>query len=117
MQKRIALLTLTIFLVLALAVPLWLIPRDPISQASVDAIQLGMSKDDVAAIIGRPAGYVDSSPKGEYTLPGETGQSWGGTDGSITVAYDSHGKVNFKHYQAGCREISFLDRIRNWLSW
>jgi hypothetical protein len=115
---------------------LFLWPRDRITAQSWQKIQIGMTEDEVAEILGGPGlNWRDGgealkkqasefrNDKGVYieqeyffSVLGEYDKMWIGRRGYITIYFEPEGQVITKMFQ-GWRsaEPSFLDRLRDWL--
>jgi hypothetical protein len=107
----------------------WAAPRHHINKEGFDAIRVGMSEQEVEAILGGPPG--DYSATGAVPCPAayassgtlldrgvEDLRSWVGDDAAINVAFDAGGLVVWKDQVPilmHTRE-ALLDRVRSWLA-
>ena len=125
---------------------LFLWPRDRITAESWQKIQIGMTEEEVAEILGGPAvTYVEADAQYErlekelgrpvlefqdpsleepvgpgFPLPLvlERFKVWGGRRGRILIQFDEDNHVCWKGFH-GMRWINggILDRLRDWLGW
>jgi hypothetical protein len=111
---------------------LW--PRDRITFESWKEIRLGMTEKEVVAILGGPGMNAEeyrAQRKGKPPLievfsEGAGGRFpviaaerfWIGHRGCIEIHFNSEGHVAFKFfYPLRSAELSFIDRLRDWLGW
>jgi hypothetical protein len=97
------------FLLLLLAVIFLAQPRRPLHDRDFDRIELGMSRNEVEAILGVPPGiHLTGAPwcslsTGPWASPenGKWKEDWICDDGAAVVIYDSKdGKVESKYWNA-----------------
>ena len=124
------------------ALLLW--PRDRITAESWQKIRIGMTKDEVADILGGPGmsraedlaeynrlleelgrvpfEFEGPTPEEPDLLPGSLAPGkdriWNGRRGIIEIEFDQDNHVYWKQFQGG-RWINsgILDRLRGWLGW
>ncbi len=106
----------------------WMTPGSPIGWHSYRRIELGMSAQEVEAIVGLPPGshlelaegetvvydHAAEASKGE--LNGPKGYSWVGNAGNLGVTFDAADRVVGVTFTPLRRENpTWLDRLRRWL--
>jgi len=101
-------------------------PRHRITQENIEAIRVGMSEDEVEAILGVPAGnycsfecfysYPAFARQEPTDLPGNK-KEWVGEDNCIRVRFDDSGRVAAMRYGHVLGRVSepFLTKLRRWL--
>jgi hypothetical protein len=101
----------------------WTEPTTGICRVSANRIKIGMTEEEVAALVGLPAGiYVTEpsfmSPSSEAALerlqisPHSFTRVWSGDSGEIVVEFDVSAHVCFVEFLA---VETFLDKPRRWL--
>lgn len=91
----------------------WTTPTSGINWASANRIQVGMTQDEVQAIIGQyPTVYkISCGPRGSQSSL--EWRSAGNEAESISVRFDVNGQVTDKSYNSDF--MTFLDKLRRWL--
>src|SRR5262249_49291668 len=134
--KWLAIVVAVALLGFGTALLLW--PRDRITAESWQKIQIGMTEKEVEDILGgpgknneeyeahmlkeknkRPIIDVLSEPEGGWLfVEGENTRYryWIGHRGCMQVRFNPRGQVAFKFFESW-RELSFIDRLRDWLGW
>ncbi len=117
--------TLTLAVVLGLALLWWVSPSDPVGWHSYRRVELGMTAAEVEAVIGLPPGSHQKLAEGELlvydnaaeasrgTRNGVKGCSWVGNAGNLTICLDAAGRVvgvTFTPLRRTNR--TWLDRLR-----
>jgi hypothetical protein len=86
-----------------------LTPRHRINRESLEKIQVGMTLEEVEAILG--------VPPGDYATK-ECGIAWVGDEGAIHVMLTPEGRVSYKGWVEPWREligeVTLLDKLRGW---
>ncbi|HMF15961.1 MAG TPA: hypothetical protein VKE98_02090 [Gemmataceae bacterium] len=86
-----------------------LTPRHRINRESLEKIQVGMTLEEVEAILG--------VPPGDYATK-EIGIAWVGEEGAIHVMLNPEGRVSYLAWLEPWREligeVTFLDKLRGW---
>jgi len=118
-MKRRWLKLLVVFAGLGLAgflLYLWLGPSGGINRMSVLRIKVGMSHEEVNAVIGLPHGdySTDNSHPiiGLHKRGGEV-RFWYGDNGAITVWIDDDGKVSTRDFSPA--STSLFDKFYRWI--
>jgi len=122
------------------ALLLW--PRDRITAESWQKIQIGMTEDEVAEILGGPGMTYEEADTQIDRLEKELGRApfelehleleepegkgiveerakvWTGRRGNIMIELDQDNRVSWKSFQ-GVRwtDGGIIDRLRDWLGW
>ena len=84
-----------------------LTPPHRINRESLEKIQVGMTLDEVEAILG--------VPPGEYATK-ECGIEWVGDEGAIHVMLNPEGRVSYKAWLEPwfIGEVTFFDKLQGW---
>jgi hypothetical protein len=94
--------------------------RDRITPDNCDRIQVGMSAEEVDAILGRPPDLGIPMRTGPIGAPGARRDQhiWAGDQWQILVDLDHHGRVTAKacYSQAAALRPSFWERVREALA-
>lgn len=108
MKRRylISALLFTACVGVALAVTAMLPPTPGVTKANLDRIEIGMTVDEVNAILGPPEWH------GETNNPNLC-ICWVGNDGRGSVYFDTSGRISSKTWDE--REQSILERISRWV--
>ena len=98
-------------------------PRHRINPESFEKIQVGMTLEEVEAILGVPPGDY-ATKQHVYDLWGGDGVvlglrhriAWAGDEGAIHVILSPEGRVSHKLWLDLCfiGEVTFLDKLRGW---
>ena len=135
---KIALVLAVVLLVAGGAILLW--PGDRITVQSYEKIRIGMTRQDVEAVLGGPGISVEeylhieelrqNPPQGDGILLNEPERTdaviaqitdakvWFGRRGYLEVQFDNKGQARWKYWQGWrLNEPSFLERLRDWLGW
>jgi hypothetical protein len=113
----------------AIAVPLmgivaailFIAPHPRIDQASLDQIQMGMTEQEVRAVIGAPPGDYSVHEVVDTFGPhveGKFHQEWVGNGMSIVVGYDADGRVvdKGKVYHTGyIPRRTWFQKVLDWI--
>ena len=118
MRKRVCLL-IGVLALLIIAGILFFWPRNRITQANLERIREGMTKEEVIAILGPPGNYetVTREWAGARAVrfPGKQ-ENWYTDDLGVFVSFDNNGKVLEKaSVPYITTHLSFFERIRRWL--
>jgi hypothetical protein len=129
--KWIAAVLIVLLLGFVAAVYFW--PRDRITAASWEKIQIGMTEKEVEEILGKPGvsgvafvKHVEVSPISftgpvlveEPESPSDSEKYWIGQRGIMRIGFDKACEVAVKRFQeVRSTEPTFIDRIRDWLGW
>src|SRR3954464_1751158 len=98
-------------------------PADPITERTLERIQPGMTRGDVAAIFTKPPGDYSTPRSRKATIaprlydmsPEQTAESWTGDEGEAIVVYDKAGRVVDAYFnQRTCLPESLPDKLRRW---
>lgn len=118
MNKRrwLLVLRLTVYVVLAGLIALWMTSEDKITEENLKRIQTGMTLRDVEEILGGRPNGIDKSvryqpvdePTPRYPLV------WSGPLMRIQVVFDDDGKVISRWWRPPGQE-TLLDKIKRWL--
>ena len=103
-------------------------PNQKINAESFQTVHLGLSRQEVAEILGGPPGdYGPGEVVGFPPRPGTISsfrmelrsEKWEQGSTIIYVLFDEQGKVSWKSLCQGCirREEPFLEKMRRWLGW
>jgi hypothetical protein len=99
-------------------------PHADITEEVFNRIQDGMTEEEVAAIIGAPAGHYASSDVvfsvdwyRQIGLNPECLKAWVGDDGAIMLEFDTQGHVCCKSYEPVRHNLPFWGRFRLRLGW
>jgi hypothetical protein len=137
--KWLAIVLAVLLLGLGTALLLW--PRDRITAASLKLIHLGMPKEDVEEILGRPGTNVMEFERKLIELEAKAGKPpfvpmsevlvepegfeftfdckcWLGRGGIILIQFDREAEVQalgFVVIRAG--QPNIIERLRDWLGW
>jgi hypothetical protein len=121
----------------AIAMPLivfLIVPQpDPITRATYDRIELGMTQEEVVALVGLPPGAyadnkattIDECDFGGYQCKGTTEQFlddpiahwfWSTNNGTLAVGFDKNGKAFFKQFMPRPKPGNhWFDKVKAWL--
>jgi hypothetical protein len=107
MKRRLVWLTLAMFLVVMAGLVVFLaVTRDPINETNFNKIQVGMTKKEVVAILGREA-----EPELIWRA-----HVWYGNKHTILVRIDEQDLVASKDIrERGGADESLIDKFRRWL--
>jgi len=127
---------------LVLAGTVWLLwPRDPVSRATYQKIQIGMTLEEVEALIGRPSISIDTmidilfkQRRVKWVAPDPDGilhdgndwskarpdmtkiRCWESTQAGIAVQLGDDGRVIGKHFEERA-SAGLVDRVRTVFGW
>jgi SmpA / OmlA family len=71
----------------------WLIPADLVTEAGCDQIQVGMTAQEVEAILGRPADRLRHDAVNDDDIV----MTWMGSRAEVDLTFDSNGRVCDKY--------------------
>jgi hypothetical protein len=94
-KRRAFLFLLLVVFVIATALAIgFLVTHDSVSQANYERIQIGMSKEQVEAILGKPSGSKLVAQLGDAVdVIRWEGQQWDGQRVLVWVYFDRNGRV------------------------
>jgi hypothetical protein len=130
-------------LVLGIGTAFFLWPRDRITPESWKTIRIGMTVEEVEAILGGPGmkwkDYMDQwalaaeigkprssrisfregeEPKKQVWWDAKNSKVWPGTRALIGIQFDEGGHVMIKIFEEWLpANPNFIDRLRDWLGW
>jgi hypothetical protein len=117
MKRKLAWVCLLVSLLVIGGTVLFLLPRDPITQANCDRIKIGMTEKEVESILGRKNDQVAATwPPGKEFENERRILLWTGARGTIYVELANFDKtVAASPWFKESEPESFFEKIRNWL--
>jgi hypothetical protein len=120
MCRRVYLLGLGLaLLALGLAFTDWVLSFQPgATEANVKRIRVGMTLEEVEALLGGPARVT--CKLGEWPDNGQPRRRacfWGGATGATCITLDVTGRVESAEWARSTEQPSPLARLRAWLGW
>src|SRR5262245_55397391 len=115
-MRRIAILLVLVIVVTVIALA-FVRNRPGVNKDNFDRIEIGMSKEDVMAILGRDNITIVPNEHSRL-LPGYVEYNWVGLGELALVIFDEHDRVEWKQWSAPRRNrVTLFDWIRAAIGW